>query len=586
MSLNNDLSNLFATMAAILEIKGEPVFKAIAFTKVSRWLKDSTLDLADLVATGKLADVEGIGPSSRRIIEEFIRTGSSSDFQELSKGVPAGVIGMLDIPSLGPKTISLLWKSRNITSVDELKSAIEKGELAGLKGIGEKKIAAIKEGIELRAKAGGRVGLPAALPILEELGALPNVVEAKIAGSLRRFRETIGDVDLLCAAKPGADPQSIGRAVAAFPQVQKVLAQGVTKTSIVTFDGLQVDLRIVPPANFGAALLYFTGSKEHGVRLRSRAIDQGMTLNEWGIYRTSEYDKSAKKTGEAPSVKPLASRTEADVYKVLGLPYIEPELREDRGEIDAAAAGKLPKLVELAEIRGDLHCHTTASDGANSILEMAQAAREKGYQFLAITDHSKSSVIANGLTAERLLAHVKAIHKAAEQVKGLTLLAGCEVDILADGHLDFEAEVLAELDWVVASPHVALRQDRPKATDRILRAIESRYVNVIGHPTGRMIDQREGLPLDFARIFRAAAGSGTALEINGSYPRFDLNDVAARSAAEAGVMIAVDTDAHSVGGLEQMMFGVEVARRAWLTSGQIVNCMTPARLTQFISRKR
>jgi DNA polymerase (family 10) len=322
------------------------------------------------------------------------------------------------------------------------------------------------------------------------------------------------------------------------------------------------------------------------VRLRSRAIDQGMTLNEWGIYRTGEYDKSAKKSGEAPTVKPLASKTEADVYKVLGLAYIEPELREDRGEIDAAAAGKLPKLIELADIRGDLHCHTTASDGADSILDMAHAARERGYQFLAITDHSKSSAIANGLTAERLLAHIKAIHKVGDQVKGLTLLAGCEVDILADGHLDFEPEILAELDWVVASPHVALRQDKQKATDRILRAIESRYVNAIGHPTGRLIDQREGLPLDFARIFRAAAASGTALEINGSYPRLDLNDVAARGAADAGAMIAVDTDAHGIAGLGQMKFGVAVARRAWLSAGQVINCLSPAKLGEFISRKR
>jgi DNA polymerase (family 10) len=368
--------------------------------------------------------------------------------------------------------------------------------------------------------------------------------------------------------------------------VQKVLAQGITKTSVLTTDGLQVDLRIVPAENLGAALLYFTGSKEHNVRLRSRAIDQGMTLSEWGIYRTADYDKSAKKPGEAPPVKAVASRTEADVYKVLGLPYIEPELREDRGEIDAAAAGKLPDLIELKNIRGDLHCHTTASDGADSILAMAEAAIERGYQFLAITDHSKSSAIANGLSVERLLAHIKAIHKVREQVKGLTLLAGSEVDILADGHLDYEPEVLAELDFVVASPHVALRQEREKATDRLVRAIESRYVNVIGHPTGRLIDMREGLPVDFARIFRAAAATGTALEINGAFPRFDLNDAAARSAAEAGAMIAVDTDAHGTGGLANMMFGVEVARRAWLCSRQVINCLTPAKLREFISRKR
>jgi DNA polymerase (family 10) len=349
---------------------------------------------------------------------------------------------------------------------------------------------------------------------------------------------------------------------------------------------LQVDLRIVPADNFGAALLYFTGSKDHNVKLRGRAQDMDLTLNEWGLYKLSEYDKAAKKTGEAPAVKPLASKTEQDVYKALGLPWIDPELRESRGEIEAALAGKLPRLITRADIRGDLHTHTTASDGANSIEEMARAALALGYDFLAITDHSKSQAIANGLTAERLLKHVAEIHKVNDRVKGITLLAGCEVDILVDGRMDFEDAVLAELDIVIGSPHVSLKQDEKKATDRLLRAIDNKYVNVIGHPTGRLINRRTGLPIDIGKITQAAAASGTALEINAGYPRLDLNDVHARIALEAGAMLAIDTDAHSTEGLSELTYGLDVARRAWATPDKVINCMSVGTLKKFLRNKR
>jgi DNA polymerase (family 10) len=304
------------------------------------------------------------------------------------------------------------------------------------------------------------------------------------------------------------------------------------------------------------------------------------------LYKLSEYDKAKKKTAEAPSIKPVASQSEEQIYAKLGLGYIEPELREDRGEIDAAAAQKLPRLIQRSDMRGDLHTHTNASDGQNTIEEMAQAAVALGYEFLAITDHSKSQVIANGLTAERLLKHVKAIHKAGEKIKNIKLLAGCEVDILADGSLDFEDAVLAELDIVIASPHVALKQEAQKATQRILRAIDHRYVNVIGHPTGRLINSREGLPLDFVPIFKAAAANGTALEINAGYPRLDLNDNHARAAIQAGVLLAIDTDAHSTQGLSEIDLGLIVARRAWVTAQQVINCLSWKNLQAFIAKKR
>jgi DNA polymerase (family 10) len=590
MSLNDDLSKLFSTFAALMEIKGESPFKAIAFSKVSRIVNDLTIDIRKACEDGTLKEIGGLGESSCRIITEFVKTGRSTDFDQVAASVPAGLLPLLQIPGLGPKTIALLWKERGVTNLEELVKAIDSGALAGIKGIGEKKIAAIKDGIALRSQASQRMGIGEALPVaqslVERLRSMKAVKQAEIAGSLRRRRETIGDVDLLCSLKDIAAAAEVAEAFVKFPEVQKILVQGITKSSVLTAGGLQVDLRIVPVENFGAALLYFTGSKDHNVKLRSRAIDQEMTLNEWGLYKISEYDKAAKKTGEAPAVKPVASKTELDVYKALGLPWIDPELRESRGEIDAALAGALPRLITSAEIRGDLHTHTTASDGANTIEEMARAAIALGYQFLAITDHSKSQVIANGLTAERLLKHVNEIHKVGERLKEITLLAGCEVDILADGRLDFEDDVLAELDIVVASPHVALKQDEEKATDRLLRAIDNRYVNIIGHPTGRLINRRAGLPLNIAKICSAAAASGTALEINAGYPRLDLNDVHTRAALEAGAMIAIDTDAHSVQGLAELNFGLDVARRAWTPPEKVINCMTAAELKKFVGKKR
>jgi len=591
MSLNSELSNLFKAFASIFEIRGESVFKSIAFSKVSRILKDMTFDIRKAVEDGTLDQIEGIGASSRKIIEEFVKTGKSKDFEEVAASVPAGLIPMLEIPGLGPKTIALLWKEREITNIDQLKAALSLGMLKGLKGMGDKKITAIQEGLVLLESSGGRVGLPIALRIgaafLESVRKLPGVKRAELAGSLRRGKETIGDIDIICSTTGAATTgKSVTAAFAALPGVVKILGQGDTKSSVLTADNVQVDLRVVPDENFGAALLYFTGSKEHNVVLRGRAQDKGLTLNEWGLYEVEAYEKAGKKTGEAPKAKPIASKSEPDVYKSLGLPYIEPELREDRGEVAAAEAKKLPKLITLADIKGDLHTHTTASDGTASIEEMAAAAKAKGYAFLAITDHSKSQVIANGLTAERLLKHVEAIHKIGAKLKGITLLAGCEVDILADGRLDFEDDVLKELDVVVASPHIALKQDPVKATDRILRAIDNKYVHIIGHPTGRLIGARDGLPLDFERVFKAAAATGVALEINSGYPRLDLNDVHTRAAIQAGCRISINTDAHSVDGLDWMHLGVAVARRGWAEKENVINCFTAETLLAFLRQKR
>lgn len=590
MPLNQDLAELFQNFARLMELKGENVFKVIAFQKVGRILSELTTDIKTAFDEGKLNKIPGIGDSSQRIISEYIRTGRSSEYDEVAASVPAGLIPMMDIPSLGPKTIAMFWQEKGITSIDELVKAIDDGALAGLKGVGDKKLKAIREGIDLLKNSAGRIHLDEAMEIatgfVDRLRKLPEVLQLEYAGSLRRNKETIGDVDLICCAKSPADAEAIFKVFTQFPEVTKVLGLGTTKASILTARGFQLDLRIVPQENFGAALLYFTGSKEHNVRLRGRAIDMGMTLNEWGLYKQSEYDKSQKKTGEAPDAKPVASKTEADVYKKLGLSFVPPEMREDRGEIDAAEKNAVPKLIELSDIRGDLHCHTTASDGKQSIEEMIEAAIAMGYEYLAITDHSKSQVQAHGLTVERLLAHIKAIHDAGKKYKEITVLAGCEVDILTDGSLDYEDAILAELDIVVASPHASLKQNTEKSTTRILKAIENRYVNVIGHPTGRMVDRREPLPLDFTRINKAAADSGTALEINANCNRLDLSDVNTRAAGLAGAKISINTDAHIGHSFADMRYGVGVARRAWLTAGDVINCMDAKQLLTFIAAKR
>jgi DNA polymerase (family 10) len=590
MSLNSDLSSLFSSMADLMDIKGENTFKVLAFRKVSRLLGDLTADARQLLESGALAQMEGIGKATLKIIEEYAATGRSADHESLAHSVPSGLPPLLQIEGLGPKTISLLWKERNITSADELKAALDKGALAGLKGIGDKKIELIRRGLELAATRKGRVGIGHALPLAQDflarLRAIPLVLRAELAGSLRRMCETIGDVDFVCSVKKQSDGEKITAAFVQFPGIDRILGQGPSKASVVTASGTQVDLRVLPELHFGAALLYFTGSKEHNVKIRGLAQKKNLTLNEWGLYRLDEYEKSEKKTAEAPSIKPVASKTEEEIYSKLGLAFIEPELRENRGEVELAAEKNLPKLIRREDLKGDLHCHTTASDGTATIEEMALAAKALGYSYLAITDHSKSQVIANGLSPDRLLAHIAEIRKVSARLKGITLLAGAEVDILPDGSLDYEDAILAQLDIVVASPHFALKQDQPKATDRLLRAIENKYVNIIGHPTGRLINGREGLPLDFTRMFLAAAQSHTALEINAGYPRLDLNEHHSRSAAQSGVMISIDTDAHSAPELNEIQYGLSTARRAALEPRHVLNVLPLSQLQQFLKRKR
>jgi DNA polymerase (family 10) len=596
MSLNQQLSDLFHSLGALMELRGDNQFKVLAFQKVSRIIRESNIDFKKCMEEGKLCDIEGIGKGSQQIIEEFIQTGKSTVFEEVSTSVPAGLVPLMSIEGMGAKTVNLLWKERDITSLDALEKALATDALKGVKGLGEKKLASIKSGIERykEAVAGGgvqrRTGIPQATEygeaLVSQVRKIKGVIRAEVAGSLRRRRETVADLDIVAAVKDPSVGNDVSAAFCKLAGIVQTIVVGPSKCSVKIANGMQADLRIVPEANFGAAMMYFTGSKDHNVKIRSLALKKKMTLNEWGLYKLDEYENAKKEIAKPPECDPVASKTEADIYETLGLAYVEPELREDRGEVDAAREDRLPKVLTLKDIRGDLHLHTTESDGTASIEEMALAAKALGYEFLAITDHSKALGMTNGLSEERLLKHIENVHRISDKLKGITLLAGSEVDILVDGQMDYADDILKELDIVIASPHVSLKQDTKKATDRLLRAINNRYVNVIGHPTGRLINGRDGLPLNLEPIFKAAAETGTAMEINASYPRLDLSDINARHAHDAGVMISINTDAHSTGELGLMPFGIDVARRAWLTPKDVINCMSFANLKKFLAAKR
>lgn len=579
-SNNQQLALIFQQMADVNQVTGGNRFKTIAFEKGARVLKDFVKDVAD-VPPSDILQVEGIGKGIAQKIEEFLKTGRVQEHEQMVAAVPPGVLQMLDIPGLGPKGVAQLWHDGGVESIDELKAKIEDGSLEGLKGFGKKKLEKLQQSIAFAEKAGGRThlgyALPLALAMIDVLKDVKGVKQIEYAGSLRRGKETIGDIDLLVAAKE-ADAPSIIDAFVSLDIVGEVLGQGQTKSSIRSTDdyrNIQVDLRVVDPKHYGAALMYFTGSKAHNVKVRERAQAMGYTLNEYALA-----DKDDK-------TKQIETKTEEAIYKQLGLAWVPPELREDRGEIAQAEAGRLPALLELGDIKADLHTHTTASDGAWSIEENALAMAARGYHTVAITDHSKAQAQANGLSEERLVKHIEAVRAVAKKLKGtITVLAGSEVDILSDGRLDYPDELLAELDVVVASPHAALSQEPKKATARLLKAIENPYVTMIGHPTGRLVLRREGLSPDIEALCQAAAQRGIAMEINANHWRLDLRDTHARVALAHGVKLAINTDAHGPADPSQLPYGVLTARRAGATKADVINCMTAAGLQKWLKSTR
>jgi DNA polymerase (family 10) len=617
MSVNKALAERFSLIAKMQDLLGEDRFKAISHERAARVIEGHPVDLATIAADEvngrkRLMEIEGVGPKIADKIIEFVRTGRIHELDELAAKVPPGVVELMQIPGLGPKTAAVLWKEAGVTSVAGLKKIIESGEILRLPRMGARSVEKLRESIALAEQGSQRLPLGLAVPVaerfVERLRKVPGVKQAAFAGSLRRGRETIGDVDILVAATE-AGGRAASEVFRSMPEVRQVIAAGESKSSVRAvvnpelgrweIEGkagdevpeaggptVQVDLRVVPPASWGAALMYFTGSKEHNVRLRERALKQGLTLNEYGLFPEDREDTPPQARG----VKPVASRTEEEVYAKLGLAYIPPEVREDRGELESYdlkhGPERRPALIELADIKAELHAHTTASDGAMSIEELAAAAKARGFHTVAVTDHSKASTVANGLSVDRLMEHIESVRRADEKAKGITILAGSEVDILADGSLDYPDKVLKQLDIVVASPHFALSQEPAAATRRLLGAIRNRYVHILGHPTGRLINKRAGLSPDMAAVIAAAKEHGVALEINAHWLRLDLRDVHVKAAVDAGALIAIDCDVHAPEDFDNLRYGVATGRRGWLTAAGCINTWTAKKLRDWLRSRR
>jgi DNA polymerase (family 10) len=569
---NAAIAQVFQNMAELLELKEENPFKIRAYQKAARTIESLPVELEQLMKEGRLREIPGVGEAIANKITELLTTGKLEVYEKLRAESPPGVITLMAIPGIGPKTALRLSKELGISTVDELEKAIVEGKVASLYRLGDKTAENILRHIQALRRKDTRIPLGQALPLAEEivstLKKYPGVKNMVAAGSLRRFKETIGDIDIMGTAD---DPESVIQAFVRLPQVQEVLAKGSTKASVIVKSGLQVDLRMVEHDSFGSLLQHFTGSKEHNVALRERALKQGLSLSEYGI--------TVVKTGKMEKFD-----NEEDFYKRLGLQYIPPELRENRNEIELAERGALPRLVELSDIKGDFHVHTEWSDGHDSIEAMAAAAQAKGYKYLAITDHSAGRGIAHGLNEERLrqqIAEIKALDK---RLKGIRLFTGIEVDIRADGTLDYPDRLLSEIDVVVAAVHSSMGQDRNKMTMRLIRALENPHVDILAHPTCRLLGEREPIDVDLEEVFRVALSTNTALEINAMPDRLDLKDIHVLRAKELGVKLVIGTDAHSAEQLELMRFGVGVARRGWCEAGDIINTMGTKEVESFLYR--
>lgn len=554
MMKNKELARIFSRIADALELKGEMGFRIVAYRKAARILDDLVEDVEVLNRAGKIVDLPGIGEGIAKKIAEYLETGKMKKYEEVTRGIPDTLLNMLDIQNLGPKTLALANKKLGVKTLRDLKKVIANGKLAKLPQMGEKKVENIKKGIEFYERGHERLSIAVAEQVASEIAAYlkqnAKIQKISSAGSLRRWKETIGDVDIFVTGKQGA---KIVRTFTKFPKTERVLAAGETKGSIIVEGGVQVDLRIVAPKSYGAALQYFTGSKAHNVRCRNIAKAKGMKLSEYGLFKGH---------------KTVAGKSEEEVYKALGLVYIPPELREDRGEIEAARKKKLPKLVEWKQIRGDLQMHSTYSDSSATIANLVEEAEKLGYEYILITDHSKSASYAHGLEVERLKKQWREIDKINKKSKKVHVLKGIEVDILKDGKLDYPDKILKRLDLIVASIHQGFTKN---VTERVCEAMDNPYVDIIGHPTGRLISSREGYAIDIHQVMEKAAETGTWLELNAYWDRLDLSDVNLKVAKDMGIRVSIGTDAHDTKGLLWMKFGVATARRGWLEPRDVVN---------------
>ncbi|MCA9047101.1 MAG: DNA polymerase/3'-5' exonuclease PolX [Planctomycetaceae bacterium] len=558
---NDQIAAVFEQLADLLEIQNANPFRIRAYRNAARTVSSTAESFSSLVEAGAdLTEYSGIGKDLAKQIADIVHTGQHPLLSELREQVPSGVLDMLRIPGVGPKKVSVFFHELHLKSLDELREAAEAGKLASVKGFGRKTQQAILDNIALAAEAGKRISIAeareAADAIVEDLLQLSEVTHAAVAGSCRRRRETCGDLDVLATS---SDADAAMDRLSRHPLVESVLQRGDTKQRVRLKSGVELDLRVVPDESYGAALQYFTGSKEHNVVIRQKAKDLGLKVNEYGVFRGEEQ---------------IAGATEEDVYAALGLPWVPPELRENRLEFRMMESGGIPELIQTTDILGDLHLHTTASDGTASVREMAEAAKKRGLKYIAVTDHSKRVSMANGLDADRLRQHWEHIRQTDDEASGIKILCGVECDILEDATLDLDDDVLAEADIVVAVLHYGLQQPREQIMKRLLNAIQNPHVDIIGHPTGRLVGRREGADVDIPTMLRAAADHGVMMEINAHFKRLDLDAVNAAAARDLGIPIVISTDAHSVNGFDVLQYGVDQARRAGLTKADVANTRT------------
>lgn len=568
---NADIAAVFEEIADLLEIEGANVFRVRAYRNAARTLQELGKDVRAMVQKEEdLTELPGIGDDLAGKIKEIVETGRCATLDKLHKQLPPAITELLKIPGLGPKRVKALYHELDVHTVEQLQRAVRDHRVRQLAGFGEKTEVHIAESLRVHAGGAGRYKLVTAAqyaePLVAHLRTVSGVQQVVVAGSYRRARETVGDVDILITAEPG---NQVMERFLAYDEVAEVLSHGPTRSSVVLKCKLQVDVRVVEPESYGAALHYFTGSKAHNIAIRRLAQERGLKINEYGVYQ-----------GE----KRIAGETEESVFRAVGLPFIPPELREDRGEIEAARAGRLPKLVELGDLKGDLHAHSKATDGHNTLQEMAEAARQRGFDYLAITEHSRRLTVAHGLDPVRLAKQIDEIDRLNEKLRGITLLKGIEVDILEDGQLDLPDDLLGRLDLVVGAVHSRFELSRARQTERILKAMDHPHFTLLAHPSGRLIDRREPYDVDMLRIIRKARERGCYLELNAHPERLDLLDTYCQAAKDEGVLVSIDSDAHSVLDFDHLRFGVGQARRGWLEKQDVLNTRSLKELRSLLKR--
>lgn len=567
---NADIAAIFDEIADLLEIQGENPFRIRAYRNAARSVLNLGPELKTLVDKGEdLTELPGIGKDLAGKIEETVKTGRCAALDKLHQDLPPSISALLKVPGLGPKRVKALHQALGIQSVEDLRRAVREGKLQNLRGFGEKTETQILESLEAHA-AGGRMKLALALPYAESFAAFlrkaPGTTQLALAGSIRRMRETVGDADIVVAT---SDPAALMHRVPDYDEVAQVLAQGPTRSTVMLKCGLQIDVRAVEPRSFGAALQYFTGSKAHNITVRRLAQQKGLKINEYGVFKGK---------------RRIAGETEESVYATVGLRFVEPELRENQGEIEAARTNALPHLITRADLRGDMHAHTKATDGHHTLTEMAEAAKDRGLQYLAITDHSRRIAMAHGFDPQRLRRQMTEIDALNGKLDGITLLKGIEVDILKDGDLDLPDSALKRLDLVVGAVHSHFDLPRAKQTERIMRAMDHPHFTLLAHPSGRLIDARPSYDVDMARIVRKARERGCFLELNAHPDRLDLLDIYCRMAKDEGVLISIDSDAHSMNDFDQLRFGIGQARRGWLEAKDVLNTRTLEELRPLLAK--